>query len=75
MLRKTATDLNTFQHYLASIEKGNVQLLYLPAGEFDHLLAKFFKDVRKINCGEYELIPFRGSSKAFKYSFQMGNIY
>lgn len=52
--RKTASDLNTFQRYLASIDKGNVQLLYLPAGELDHLLAKFFKDVRKINGEEYE---------------------
>ena len=30
------------QRYLSSVNKGNVEVLDLPAGDVDHLLAKFF---------------------------------
>ena len=46
--------MKTFQRYLSSLNKGNVEVLDLPAGDLDHLLAKFFKDVHKINGEEYE---------------------
>ena len=46
--RKTFSDLKTFQRYFSSVNKGNVELLDLAAGDLDHLLAKFFKNVRKI---------------------------
>ena len=52
--KKTVRDMKTFQRYLSSISKGDVEVLDLPADDLDHLLAKFFKDVRKINGDEYE---------------------
>jgi len=52
--KKTVSHMKTFQRYLSSISKGDVEVLDLPADDLDHLLAKFFKDVRKINGDEYE---------------------
>ena len=52
--KKTVSDMKTFQRYLSSISKGDVEILYLPADVLDHLLAKFFKDIRKMNGDEYE---------------------
>ena len=51
---KTFSDMKTFQRYLSSVNKGNVEVLDLPAGDLDHLLAKFFKSVRRINADDYE---------------------
>ena len=34
--------METFQRYLSSVNKGNVEVLDLPAGDVDYLLAKFF---------------------------------
>ena len=51
---KTFSDMKTFQRYLSSVNKGNVEVLDLPAGDLAHLLAKFFKNVRKINADDYE---------------------
>ena len=34
--------MKTFQRFLSSVNKGNVEILDLPAGDVDHLLAKFF---------------------------------
>ena len=52
-VRKTASDMKTFNRYLSSINK-NVQVLDLPAADLDRILSKFFKDVRKVNGEEYE---------------------
>ena len=52
--KKTVSDMKTFQRYLSSISKGDEEILHLPADVLDHLLAKFFKDIRKINGDEYE---------------------
>ena len=52
--KKTVSDMKTFQRYLSSINKGDVEVLHLLADDLDHLLAKFFKDVCKINGDEYE---------------------
>ena len=46
--------MNTFWSYLSSISKGDKETLNLPANNLDHLLAKFFKDARKINGDEYK---------------------
>ena len=40
--RKTFSDMKTFQRFLSSVNKGNGEILELPAGDVDHLLAKFF---------------------------------
>ncbi|XP_031421053.1 uncharacterized protein LOC105908810 isoform X5 [Clupea harengus] len=52
--RKTTSDLKTLKRYLQSINKGQIEMVNLPAPELDHLLAKFFKDVHKVNGDEYE---------------------
>ena len=52
-VRKTASDMKTFNRYLSSINK-NVQVLDLPAADLDRILSKFFKVVRKVNGEEYE---------------------
>ena len=52
--KKTVIDMKTFQRYLSSISKAGVEILHLPADVLDHLLAKFFKDICKINGDEYE---------------------
>ena len=36
------SDLKTSQRYLSSVNKRNVEVLDLPAGDVDHLLAKIF---------------------------------
>ena len=46
--------MKTLQRYLSSVNKGNVEVLDLPAANFGHLLTKFFTNVRKINGDEYE---------------------
>ena len=46
--------MKAFRRYLSSVNKGNVEVLDLPAGDLAHLLAKFFKNVRKINADDYE---------------------
>ena len=52
--RKTTSDLKTLKRYLQSIDKGQIEMVNLPAPELDHLLAKFFKDVHTVNGDEYE---------------------
>ena len=41
-VRKTASDMKTFNRYLSSINK-NIQVLDLPAADLDRILSKFFK--------------------------------
>ena len=36
------SDMKTSQRYLSSVNKGNIEVLDLPAGDVEHLLAKFF---------------------------------
>ena len=52
-VKKTSSDMKCFYRFLGEINKKNVQILDLPPEELDHLLGKFFKDVRKINGEEY----------------------
>ena len=51
--KKTSSDMKCFYRFLGEINK-SVQILNLPPEEHDHLLGKFFQDVRKINGEEYE---------------------
>ncbi|KAL9976390.1 hypothetical protein ACROYT_G013688 [Oculina patagonica] len=53
-VKKTTSDVKCFYRFLGSINKRNVQILDLPPEELDHLLEKFFKDVRKVSGDEYE---------------------
>ena len=43
--------METFQRYLSSVNKGNVDVLDLPAGDVDYLLAKFFFSTKQILQG------------------------
>ena len=36
------SDMKTVKRFLSSVTKGNLEILDLPAGDVDHLLAKFF---------------------------------
>ena len=58
--------MKTFQRYLSSVSKGNVEVLDLPAGDLDHLLAKFFKNVRKINADDYEADTLSGLRRSIQ---------
>ena len=51
--KKTTTDMNTVARYMKEIGK-NVKVENLPAAELDHLLCKFFMNIRKKNGQEYE---------------------
>jgi hypothetical protein len=50
----TKSDIKVFQRYLETVNKGEKQIEYLPKAELDHLLCKFFINVRKANGDEYE---------------------
>lgn len=65
-LRKTSSDMKCFYRYLKQINKNDVDILHLPASEFDHLLAKFYKDVRKINGDEYEPSSLTGLQRSIQ---------
>ena len=53
-ITKTKSDMEIFQRYLETINKGEKQIEYLPKAELNHLLCKFFMNVRKTNGDEYE---------------------
>ena len=51
--KKTTTDMNTLSRFMKTIGMSeNVESL--PASELDHLLCKFFMNIRKKNGEEYE---------------------
>ena len=43
--------MKTFQRYLSSVNKGNVEVLDLPAGDVDYLLGKVFFSTEQILQG------------------------
>ena len=51
---KTKSDLKVFHRYLETINRGGKQIEHISKAELDHLLCKFFIDVRKANGDEYE---------------------
>ena len=46
--------MKAFNHYLQTTNKQYLNILNLSATEHDHLLSKFFKNIRKLNGEEYE---------------------
>ena len=73
--RKTFSDMKTFQRYFSSVNKGNVELLDLAAGDLDHLLPKFFKNVRKIITTSINLTRCLVYNEAFRGCFSMANLH
>ena len=67
--------MKTFQRHFSSVNKGNVELLDLAAGDLDHLLAKFFKNVRKIITAPINLTRCLVYNEAFRGSFSMANLH
>ena len=65
-VKKTSSDMKCFHRFLSEINKTNVQILDLPPEELDHLLGKFFKDVRKINGEEYEPSTMTGLQRSIQ---------
>ena len=65
--------MKTFQRHLSLLNKGNVEVLDLPAGDLDHLLANFFKDVHKINGEEYEPDMPWGFQRSFQRFLSIGS--
>ena len=50
-----ACDLKTLQHFYNLNKQGACTYnLHVPAGKLDHLLAKFLKDICKINGEKYD---------------------
>ena len=58
--------MKCFYRFLGEVNKTNVQILDLPPKEFDHLLGKFFKDVRKTNGEKYEPSSFTGLQRSIQ---------
>ena len=58
--------MKCFYRFLGEINKTNVQILDLPPKELDHLLGKFFKDVRKTNGEEYEPSSLTGVQRSIQ---------
>lgn len=52
-IRKTKSDMNILHKYLNSIGK-NTEIESLPANDLDHLLSKFFMEVKKADGSDYE---------------------
>ena len=52
-VKKTRSDIKTFERYLTSIGKNKV-IENLPASELDHLSCRFFINARRVNNAEYE---------------------
>ena len=65
-VKKTSSDMKCFYCFLGSINKRNVQILDLPPEELDHLLGKFFKDVRKVSGDEYEPSTLTGLQRSIQ---------
>ena len=73
--KKTVSDMKTFQRYLSSINKGDVEVLDLPADDLDHLLAKFSRTCVKLMATSTSLTSYRVNNEAFRDSFPMGNLH
>jgi integrase len=65
-VKKTSSDMKCFYRYLEDINKKDIQILNLPPNELDHLLGKFFKDVKKINGEEYEPSSLTGLQRSIQ---------
>ena len=65
-VKKTSSDMECFYRFLWSINKRNFQILDLPPEELDHLLGKFFKDVRKVSGEKYEQSTLTGLQRSIQ---------
>ena len=73
-VRKTASDMKTFNRYLSSINK-NIQVLDLPAADLDRILSKFFKLMSvKSMAKNMNLTRYQAFSEAYRGSFPMENL-
>lgn len=73
-VRKTASDMKTFNRYLSSINK-NIQVLDLPAADLDRILSKSFKLMSvKSMAKNMNLTRYQAFSEAYRGSFPMENL-
>ena len=73
-VRKTASDMKTFNRYLSSINK-NIQVLDLQAADLDRILSKFFKLMSvKSMAKNMNLTRYQAFSEAYRGSFPMENL-
>ena len=73
-VRKTASDMKTFNRFLSSINK-NIQVLDLPAADLDRILSKFFKLMSvKSMAKNMNLTRYQTFSEAYRGSFPMENL-
>ena len=73
-VRKTASDMKTFNRYLSSINK-NIQVLDLSAADLDRILSKFFKLMSvKSMAKNMNLTRYQAFSEAYRGSFPMENL-
>ena len=65
-VKKTASDMKCFYRFLEEINKPNIQILDLAPEELDHLLGKFFKNIKKVNGEEYEPSSLTGMQRSIQ---------
>ena len=53
-VRKTMADMNILRRYMSTINMGEINIENLPTSELNHLLSKFFIEVRRKDGKEYE---------------------
>ena len=58
--------MKCFYRFLGETNKTNIQILDLPPKKLDHLLGKFFKDVRKTNDEEYQPSTLTGLQRSIQ---------
>ncbi|XP_031556236.1 uncharacterized protein LOC116292998 [Actinia tenebrosa] len=58
--------MKCFYRFLGEINKTNVQILDLAPKELDHLLGKFFKNIRKVTGEEYEPSSLTGLQRSIQ---------
>ena len=73
-VRKTASDMKTFNRYLSSINK-NIQVLDLPAADLDQILSMFFILMSvKSMAKNMNLTRYQAFSEAYRGSFSIENL-
>ena len=73
-VRKTASDMKTFNRYLSSINK-NIQVLDLPAADLDRILSMFFILMSvKSMAKNMNLTRYQAFSEAYRGSFPIENL-
>ena len=73
--KKTVSDMRTFQRYLSSISKSDVEILDLPADDLDHYWQSFSRTSTKLMATSTSLTRYQVFSEASRGSFPMGNLH